>query len=340
MAKLVMHVGTEAFSGWKSIDVTCSLNAAADQFDIATKVNAPLPISEGSPVQLRYGGQLLLTGFVDDVVDDYDASRWDQSIKGRSRLMDLVDCSTEGKDFAPQSFYAIAETLLKPFGIKVEPFVALDNFKYRKPLAAGETIWEFLERLSRYAAVLLYGNPEGNLVVARRGDELTAGALVLGHNVLAARRTRSASQRFGEYIVTGTGDLGWDDAKAAASKRGVAKDVRVTRHRPVVITQESSSDNRSCEQQAKWYSNQRFAQSRPITYVVGDWLDDNGLLYRPNRLIPVRDARLKIDKQLLITEVRYLLDDEGTRCEITVQPPEGFDLVAVPEPKGDGLQWD
>lgn len=334
MPDLWLHAGNEQFTGWKSINITRSIEQGSNRFEVAVKTNAPLPLAEGMPVQFTYAGQTVHTGYIDDLVDDYDATRWDQSITGRSRMADIIDCSTEGKTFAAgQTLYPIADELLRPFGIAVEVFTQLVPFKADHPLAAGRALWEFLDELARYAGVLLYSSANGNLVVARAGAQRSSTALVLGENVRGARATRSASQRFGEYIVIGNGDMAvqWD-VKKITGQRGVARDMAVQRHRPVVIPSDHATDKQGCEQQALWQRNRNYGRSRPVTYVVGDWLDGNGVLWEPNTLVPVVDPRLGIDEERLVTTVHYVVDEDGKRAELTVQPPAAFDLVPLPEP--------
>ena len=69
------------------------------------------------------------------------------------------------------------------------------------------------------------------------------------------------------------------------------------------------------------------------------WRQADGSLWKVNTLVHVRDPFIGHDRDLLISEINYLLDREGTRAEIHVVPPDAFltepEIEAAKKVKGD-----
>jgi prophage tail gpP-like protein len=341
MPDLLLKTNNTVYTGWKTISIVQSIDMAANSFDIGVKSNTSLAINEGDACYLQYSNQVALTGYIDDINDDYDATHWDQSITGRSKLADIIDCSTEGMEFKNQTVDAIARQLLSPFGIEVVVATDVGAALAKQNIAAGETIWAFLEKIARYRALLLYSDVFGRLVISRVGTQRSKTALVLGQNVRSARRGRSLKDRFSHYIVLGegAGSSVLDTAASITGNKGIVIDtyVHARRYRPLVIIEDDPADNAVCTQRATWQRNTHFGRSRPITYVVSDWLMDDGMLWQPNMMVPVKDHRLSINQELLISEVNFIVDEQGKRCELTVQPKEAFELAELPEQLDSGL---
>ncbi|MNJ69299.1 phage late control protein GPD [compost metagenome] len=79
---------------------------------------------------------------------------------------------------------------------------------------------------------------------------------------------------------------------------------------------------------ANWERGNRMGKALQATYTVQGWRQSNGALWRHNTVVRVIDPLIGFDRDMLIAEVTYSLNDQGTTTTLVVGPPEGFE----PEP--------
>lgn len=344
MSELILVVDGTPHLGWTGLTVGRSIERGPHEFEVSltsrwgekTQTN-PRSIVAGMPVQVYVDDDLVISGYIDDVDPEYDATQHSLTVRGRSKLGDLVDCSTEGEQFPRMSLLGIASQLCAPFGIKVSAdgnaaSAAREVFKKPKTLDLGESIWDFLEELARVRAVLLTSTAEGNLLITRAGQGKADIALELGKNIKSASGNFSHRELFSDYIVTaqqpGAMTLtGVDTSQPKGTAKGTG------RFRPLVISADSSGDIADCRTRAEWQRNVHFGRSRGSVYTVSQWRQTpGGRLWTPNEMVSVKDAWCGLDTDLLIVETRIRMDgSNGSTTEIRVMPREAFDLVPVPE---------
>ncbi|VFS40490.1 putative phage tail protein [Escherichia coli] len=72
------------------------------------------------------------------------------------------------------------------------------------------------------------------------------------------------------------------------------------------------------------------ARTDETTYVVQGWRQGNGTLWQPNQRVIVFDPVCGFDNtELLVSEVTFTQDQNGTLTEIRVGPPDAY----LPEPE-------
>ncbi len=349
MNELSLRIDGSAYTGFKEVALLKSIEQGPWQFELATAPqhndNPRFIIEDGMLCQAFVGDELALTGFVDDVNIDYDATTHEAQVTGRSRVGDLVDCSMQGQQMkAGQSLLAIALAFCEPFNITVnvdasafeaanEPFATLDQ-----SLDAGQPVWEFLESLARMRAVLLVSNAAGGLTITRAGKVWSQTPLVLGHNILSAKSHRSHRTLFSEYNVNAQQPLltnnNEDNSQITATVPGQAR-----RFRPQVLHSDNPGDRAACLARASWQQRVNWGRSQRQTYTVSGWHQDNGKLWQPGLLVPVTDpfCRLK-NAPLLITQTRLQQRQAtGQTTELTLMPKEAFELMASAIDAVEGL---
>ena len=71
--------------------------------------------------------------------------------------------------------------------------------------------------------------------------------------------------------------------------------------------------------------NRRYGRSKQLTVTIDSWRDKDGKLWKPNTLIPVNLPTLRLpDTEMLLAEVTYMRDDNGTHARMTLMPPAAF----------------
>ena len=325
-------------SGWTKIRVTRGIERLPSDFEIEMTDLYPGDLEQisaipGQSCQVAIGDDVVITGYVDRVRPGIGRDYHRIAVIGRGKCEDLVDCSAEweGGQISGSNALQIAQKLALPYGITVTsdgnngPSIPQFN------LMIGETAFEIIERIARYAGVLAYDLPDGNLRLARAGVDSHTSGFTEGQNVEDAEFEWGADLRYSEidcYLLTmqTMGDAGVNLVPVAT-----AKDATVSRHRKLYIVSEQVQAGRNIAQErANWEAARRAGRSQAIRIVTDSWRDGDGLLWTPNVLVPVTLPSLKIPEEtfMLISEVNYTLDEHGTHADLLLMPPDAF----KPEP--------
>ncbi|WP_292950154.1 MULTISPECIES: phage baseplate assembly protein [unclassified Neptuniibacter] len=340
--QLIMMVDGTPHTGWTEGSISRSIERGPHNFSLQlseiwntkTQVNRRA-IEKGMPLQAYINDDLLLSGYINELEPSYDATNHTISIRGRSRLGDIVDCSTKGKQFSGRSLFQVCQALCKPFGINVlvDPSAkkaANQVFVKSKRLDLGEPIWEFLEELARIRAVLLTSNANGDLVITRAGVARADVALVLGQNIKTASGNFSEQDLFSEYTVSGQQSNepslnleGVDTVLPAATVKGSG------RYRPFVVAADDDMDFAACKTRAEWQRNVHKGRSESVVYNITGWRQEpEGRIWAPNELVTVTDSYQNLmNAERLIAETRLMLNGRGRNTELRVLPKEAFELI-------------
>lgn len=340
-----LRVGGLAFEGWLSVSVTRSIEQAAGAFELGVSsrypgADNPIQIRPSSSCEVLLGDDLVLTGYVDSVSIDYNATSHTTTVAGRSRTCDLVDSSCVHKPgrWAKSKIEAIAADLAAPYGVAVIAASPTGQPVDRHRVEPGETVYESIERLAALRGLLVTDDERGRLVLLRAGNARATTAIELGANVVEASGKVDASGVFGEYVVKGqrTGndqDFGKIVAQIAAS----ATDPAIKRKRVLVVHAEKHCNAAEARLRARWEAANRLGRSCEATYTLNGWRQADGKLWQPGELVEVRDPWLALAGELLIVEATYALDGQGgSTCKLTVAPAEGYRAKIIHEKTGRG----
>jgi prophage tail gpP-like protein len=134
----------------------------------------------------------------------------------------------------------------------------------------------------------------------------------------------------GTDVSTDTGDA-WDVGEAGetgvvqTAQRGFSHDAGVPRYRPKVSLAESQLTQEGMQLRADWQRAFAYGRSINIHVDVQGWRQPDGKLWVVNQLVPVTSGWMGIDRDLLVAEVEYLLDDRGGRVtRLLLGPIEGY----------------
>jgi len=337
MHDVALSVAGTEWRGWKEVRIRRSIRQISSEFTLRltdkwSENMQPRPIIEGDACTIKIDDRTVITGFIDDLTPFYDANTHGVEVQGRDVTGDLVDCSAPSFQWRGRSLLEGATELCKPFGIPVRATVDVSRQFDSLKSDEGESLFDVIETAARIRGVLLMSDGLGGLVIGRAGTERMSGALVLGENIKAGNCRRSMRDRHSKYTVKGQSNNPFTEITAVTAS---AEDKLVRRFRPKTILAEDGLDIGGCRDRAIWHRNTAFANSTSATYTVNGWYLD-GQLIEPNKLIAVRDTWLKINADQLISDVSYVIDEKGLRCEITVADPAAFDLKELPEPADEG----
>lgn len=339
-------VGSQAIAGWQRVRISRSIERIPSDFEIELTEAYPtsfdqVTILPGQACQVKIGPDLVLTGYVDRYIPRIEEGSHSISISGRSKCMDLVDCSAEwdGGQISGTSAVDIASKLAAPYGIitKVlqdpDGLIAIPQFN----LMLGETAAEIIERVTRYSALLYYDDTDGNLILSQVSQNKAASGFNEGINVQSAMATYSADQRFSEYDVVLQSMATLGDQGNQGFIRTIEKDAGVIRNRKKIIVCESGAQGIDIsERRAKWERNRRLGRAYQVEVTTDSWRDSAGQLWTPNTIVPLNLPSMKmVNVNFTVGEVTYNLDDRGTTATLILMPPSAFSvepIIIQPQP--------
>lgn len=344
MGEVALVVNGTRYRAWKSIRVTRSIENLAGSFALEvadTTDGSSWPIGEGDACRVEIDGITVIDGYIND--DDRSGSAEGRSLsyEGRDRAGELVDCSAVLDKW---TYYSVdvaefAKTLAKPFGIKVsvQPGIVLPKVK-KLVVSPGDTVYEAIKKAAGDDGVLIVSDGAGGIRITRTAEN-RAAALIEGVNIKGYSLKRSGGDRFHRIIVA-TQSAATDEAAGEATRiRAEAVDHGVKRKaRVLLIRPEKGYSVADARRRADWEARIRAARAQSPSITVVGWRQPNGLLWAPNALTLVKAPNLlKIDGDLLITQVDYGIDDRGGEItQLKLVRPDAF----TPEPKatvkGDG----
>ena len=114
---------------------------------------------------------------------------------------------------------------------------------------------------------------------------------------------------------------------------GTARDPGITRYRPKVIVAEAQADDDNADHRADWELRRRIARAVRANVTVNGWRQENGELWATNLMVYVNVPWLGLDREMLIGEVGFSIDDSGEITTLDLTLPDAFLPEKVRKPK-------
>jgi prophage tail gpP-like protein len=340
---LTLTIGNVNWVGWQRVQVTRSLDSVPANFDVVVTERYPnttdIDIKPGDACQVKLGGDLVMTGWIDRYEVVLNAREHTVHISGRSKSQDLVDCAAfvGGQDPNAErysvegSVRSIVEKLAAAYNIHVTAQAGDGPYIPNFAINFGETPWEIIDRLTKIGAMVAYDMPDGSLMLATAGDEKMASGFVQGENVEQAEVNFSMDQRFSIYeaFTTPTPQLSLGGG-GTSPPQWIARDEGVPRFRKRIIYSElpSPQGGSLVQQLVEWEKNRRFGRSQAVTVICDSWRDTSGNLWAPNHAAPVKLPAVKISDTWIIGQVTYTKDERGRHATVVLMPKGAF----LPQP--------
>lgn len=341
---VILRVNGQEWGGWTSVRIAAGIERIARDFTVeitrswpgdTDQANRSNRIKNGDLVEVLIGTDKVLTGYVEATPVRYDARSISVGISGRSKTADLIDCSATPSQYAGRSLAQVAAELAKPFSITVVDAGGASGALQGIQADQGETVMDVLNKMLGLQQALAYDNAQGNLVIGGIGSQQAHTALVLGENILSCDTEKSIRDRFSDYQVSGQRKGNDDDFGEATTTaiRSKTIDGGLKRYRPMIIRQTGNATTATCSARAEFEMRQRAARTDEVTYTVQGWRQGDGSLWLPNLQVMVFDPILGFNnRQMVIAEVTYQQDENGTVTEIRIGPPDAY----LPEPAKPG----
>ena len=341
--EIILKVNGKSYGGWTSATVEKSMFNLAGAFglaatDIYPGQSAKWNIKLGDQCSVEINGQTIITGYIEDIPIDYDATSHNIQIGGRDKTGDLVDCSFDGdaNEWDRLTVVNVIKEICKPFNISVAVHSSVSipaNTLWPEKFKAneGDVAFDLIARACRETAILPVSYGDGKLTLTRSATKNKAyDILELGKNIKRGRLEQSNKDRFQTYIVKGQA-VGNDykDLYSISAPSGRKTDPVVNRYRPIIIFAEQDTSEGRCLEKAKWEANLHAGKSRRIEYEVQGWTQSNGEVWPLNGMVHIKDQFLNIkSKELLIAALSFNINSStGAVTRMTIVDPNTFDLL-------------
>lgn len=350
MDDLTLEVSGRALSGWTNVRVTRGLERVPSDFEIEMTELYPdeahaFVVTPGDPCVVKLGGDVVVTGYVDRYAPAIGPREHTITVMGRGKCADLVDCAAEwpGGQIVGANALEIAEKLAKPYGVfsngaparLIKVYSKVADLGPRIPmqnLILGESAFSIIERICRFAALLVYEDANGDLCLDRVGTDAMASGFEQGKNIERARVEYSMDQRYSEvngYIQSF--DM-FQDLGDGGNLQVMGTDPNVTRHRRMVVIAEAgdSLGFPVLQKRVQWEMARRLGRSQAVRVTADSWRDERGRLWSPGSVAPISIPALKIvNANWVISEVTYSRNEHsGTSADLVLMPKEAF----LPQP--------
>lgn len=345
--EVTLSVNGTSFGGWKEVEIAVGIERLARDFSLAVTrkwpgaTDVPRRVKQGDLCELFIGKDKLLTGYVFATPIRYDDKTVSVGVKGRSKTADLVDCSAIYKtgQWVKAKIEKITADLIKPFEkIKIIANALTGAAMPDHTINEGETVFESLDRMLTHRQLLATDDADGNVVFIKVGAGGRATtSLEYGKNIKAANAPLDYKDVFSEYTVNGQRSA-WneDSGEAAYSSTFTVTNKIIQRYRKLLITLSGQADTQACKDRAQFENAHRAAKALETTYTVQGWRQADGSLWLPNLIVKVIDPVIGFDADMLIVEVTYRKNENGTTADITVGPELGY----IPPPEAKAAKTD
>lgn len=344
-------IGDTRLEGWQSVNIVRSCEGFPNAFTMTASEAFPFDPTriiadpgKGEVCKIYIGGDLVITGYIDRYTILTAGGQHDVQIMGRGLCQDVTDCSADiinnpamtGAVINASDILDLAAKLVAPLKVKLvgdDKGRAFPGFQ----VAPGETAYEVIEKVARYAGFLIYEDATGAVVLDRVGTHKMASGFQMPGNIEAAQSILSIDQRFSDYIVVFQSVQQYQDISDGWMVRAHERDDKVPRKRlRIIVSEQYQQEYDIATARAKWEKARRIGRSQAIQLTCDSWRDSDGKLWQPNALVPIDAVAHKIvDLTWLIGTVSFRKDLSGTHADLTLMPPDAFN----PEPEALNV-WD
>lgn len=339
---MVLQIGATNFGPWEQVAVTVSIESMPRYFRFTAADPTPGLITPGQSCRVYAGKDLLITGFVDRVNVQIGGDEHGLVVTGRGLCQDLVDCSADpegnpafvGGSITASDTLDLAKKLASQFGIAVRSAVADRGKPIRQmQIALGESPYEIIERVCRWAGYLVYEDETGGLVLDRVGTDKMASGFAAPGNIENAQILAEIDQRFSDYVVVWNSLASLADLNSIVNQRAQATDRSMPRKRKKIIVSEQLdptagvSDKDFGQQRADWEMARRIGRSQSIALTCDSWRDSKGKIWTPNRLAVVNVPAADVNNlEWVIGAVTYRKDRSGTHADVILMPKQAYSI--------------
>ena len=351
---IFLEVNGIEYTNFTEASVTIALDALANHFTFQAVFPADeqWPLKGGDSCTVKVDGQLVLTGYIENIAGAYTAANHTLTVTGRDRTGDLIDSTVDVMDDlrAPLTLKKLIEKVVANIGstlkvidrVQPEPFNEAEDIVRPDP---GDNAFMFVESYAQKRQVLLTSDAAGDIEITNSktvpsGAELQNALGADGNNIVAATWSYDTTGLFRKYVQKGQLDpvaLSFSDATSSdvESQQGEADDKNVLAGRQFVMAPEKSYSSAQLKKRAQWSKQIRRVRSTTYSCTVQGHTHLGDDIWRVNTTVPVFDEFADIDRELLINTVTFSYGANGSLTDLSLVEVDAYKLaLAEPRPVG------
>lgn len=327
---VTIEVNGVEYSNFTNASANIALDTLANDFtfDAVSPDDFFLPFKGGEACRILVDGNVVQTGFIENIEGSYSGDSHVVNISGRDKTADLID-STIGalNDIrAPITLKELIERVIAHIGSDIqvvdnatpEPFNKAEDIVASTP---GDNVFAFIEGYAQKRQVLLTSNADGNVVITNSEPTRSTGAVqhvidADDNNVVNASWSYRTGGLFNKYIQLGQQDpvalnLGGSTTDdGIISQGGRATDSGIRAGRQLVVVADKGFSQDQLQKRAEWSKKIRRARSTVYSATVQGFSDKEGNIWAINQLVPVVDEFADINRNLLINTITFAFGTE------------------------------
>jgi prophage tail gpP-like protein len=283
----------------------------------------------GDQCTITLAGEVALTGFIETRQVSYGPTHHAVMLIGKSYTANAAKSSvdTPTGNFDGKDIQTIANEVCGPYGVNVKSIGSLDLTPFQQcQNGKGETVWDFIERLSRVRGIRLAADAFGNFLLIGDHSYPVVAGLIEGKNIKEMNCTITNLQVFDQYDVHGQGQQSDDfnGSQASEMKATAMSDVAP----PIfskLITNIEENVRTQAEMQARANYEKLWHDGSQIqaTITVQGWLREGMSLWHEGDQVYVYSPMAMLDCELAIQQVIFTQDDKrGTITTLLCVNPE------------------
>lgn len=343
MSNIYLEVEGEKYEGFTDVMVNSSLENFCSSFAFSTTVKEKVSflgkrtgkiqndIKLQSKVRVLIDDIVVITGYVEDLNVDYDATNHTITYSGRDIGGDIVDSSIKQKTYKQRNFAVLLKMVLFENGFTTVRVINKAGNLYLESSETikteqGEKIFDFMDRYAKKLQVILKINEYGNLVIMRESDEVVKNMLINNltsdNNILSANLNLTTKDRFNVVEVYSQSN-NKTHTKKSISQKGIAEDKTIRKTRRIAIDLKTASNSPTLKALAQWNINLRRAKGSRYRCKVVDYYSERiqkilflnvgyDKLWKPNTLVDIVDDIAQVKGTFLIQGVEFQKNVNGS----------------------------
>jgi len=345
---VALLVAGKTHDNWESYEIDSDLLIPADAWHVSVGLPGgkfPTEISAGVPVEVKVGGDTVMTGRVDELSLRVAKGNHALSISGRDGAAVLVDCSAPIFVARMSTLEQIVAKVVRPLGIqKIRIDADSTRLREKVNVEPGDTAWDVLAHVAEANGLWPWFEPDGTLVIG--GPDYAAepvADLVLrfdgdGNNVESFDFCMSIAERYSVLTVLGQAHgTELEAGKHSLAARWIDQRMEKIAYRPkIVIDHESDNHAVASDRARKLLSDARLKGTTLTARVAGHRIvapgrPGDGKLWSPGQRVNLLSQPHGIEGVYFLMGRRFIRSrQEGTITELTLKEDGAWVLDAHP----------
>jgi prophage tail gpP-like protein len=355
MSKIYLEVNGIKYEGFTEISVNSSLENFCSSFSFATTLKEEVSffgnktggfvndIKLQNKVKIYIDDILILTGYIEALNLDYDASNHSIVYSGRDIGGDMVDSSIIQSTYKQRNFTLLTKMVLSQNGfsdVKVQNKAGLLLLESTEIIKTekDEKIFEFLDRYAKKLQVIIKINRFGNLEIVREDNAIVKNMLINNrtqdNNILSAKLQLTTKDRYNVVNVYSQAN-NKTHTSTGISQKGMAKDSSIRSTRRISLSMNTASQSQTLNTLAQWNVNVRRAKGSRYTCKVVDFYSERiesillfdlgyNQVWQPNTLVDIIDEVAQISGTFLIQGVEFTQSINGSFTTLDIVEKGSF----------------